>query len=66
MLLSLLFAIDKKPTQLVFMAWHCQHDVVSLKTKPLDGTVTLLASISLSSAFAVCLVNCCCVAAYTE
>jgi hypothetical protein len=36
------------------------------KTKPFDGTVTLLASISLTSAFAACLVNCCCVAAYTE
>ncbi len=34
------------------------------RTKPLNGTVTLLASIILASASAACLVNCCCVAAY--
>ncbi len=34
--------------------------------KPLDGTVTLLTSISLASASTVCLGNCCCVVAYAE
>ncbi len=65
-LLSLLLAIDKRPTWLVSMAWHCRRDLASQKIKPLDGTVTLLASISLASASSVCLINCCCVAAYTE
>ena len=35
-------------------------------TKPLDCTVTTLASISLASAFAALLVNYCCVGAYAE
>ncbi len=36
------------------------------KSKPLDGTVTTLASISLASASAALLVKCCCVVAYAE
>ena len=36
------------------------------KSKPLDGTVTTLASISLASASTVLLINCCCVMAYTK
>ncbi len=65
-LLSLLLAINNRPTWLVAMAWHHQGDLASWKTKPLDGNFTLLASISLASASAACLVNCCCVAAYAE
>ncbi len=34
------------------------------RTKPLNGTVTLLANIRLASASAACLINCCCVVAY--
>ncbi len=48
------------------MAWYRWGDLVSPKTKPLDCTVTLLASISLASASAAYLVDCCCVAAYAE
>ncbi len=66
MLLSLPLAIDNRLKRLVVMAWHHQGDLASRKTKPLDGTVSLLASISLASASAACLVKCCCVAAYVE
>ncbi len=57
-LLSLLLAIDKRPTPLVVMAWSHQHDLAScffssavVEDKTLDGTGTMLASISLASAF---------------
>ncbi len=65
-LLSLLVAIDNRPTRLAVMAWHHRGDLASWTTKPFGGTVTSLASISLASASAACLVNCCCVAAYAE
>ncbi len=65
-LLSLLLAINNRPTQLAIMAWHRRGDLASRTTKPLDGTVTLLASISLALASTACLTNCCCVVAYTE
>ncbi len=64
MSLSLLLAIDNRPSQLVTMAWHHRGDLASRTTKPLDGTVALLASISSASASAAHLVNCCCVVAY--
>jgi hypothetical protein len=51
-LLSLLLAIDNRLIQLVVMAWHPQRDLASQKTKPLDGTVTLLANSSLTSVYA--------------
>ncbi len=50
-LLSFLLAIDNRLILLVVMAWHPQHDLASQKTKPLDGTVTLLANSSLASAY---------------
>ncbi len=47
-LLSLLLAIEHRPTRLVVIAWHHQGHLVSRTTKQLDGTVTLLASSSLA------------------
>ncbi len=53
-LLSLLLAIDNRPTRLVVMAWHHWRDLASWvfwETKPFDGTVTMLANSSLASAY---------------
>jgi hypothetical protein len=49
-LLSLLLTTDKRPTRFFVMAWNRQGDLAARMTKPLDGTVTMLASISLTSA----------------
>jgi hypothetical protein len=57
--LSLLLAIDNRPTRLVVMAWHRPGDLASRMTKPFDGTVTSLASICLASASARQLLLCC-------
>ncbi len=65
-LLSLILATNNRPIWFVLMAWNCWCGLASRKTKPLDGTVTSLASISLASASAARLVNCGCVAAHKE
>ncbi len=72
-LLSCSWQLTRDPHGLLL--WPVTVDVISChsssvtwwwKTKPLDGTVTTLASISLVSASAMLLVNCCWVAAYAE